>query len=385
MGNCKCQNLNNQSEGEANFYNKQMNNSVNQLNVISNLNTQNKINREDILESTLEKSNPLGSYLPMSDYKKLVNEKTLNYIENHKINYQDYFPSSLNIYKSNPIRFKNGNIYHGYWNMDGEMEGHGIMLIKDKNVVTEGIWKKGNIIYGRIFFANNDIYEGHLQNSAPHGKGIIYFANKDIYKGDFVDGEMTGKGTFIYNDKSYYIGKVNKGIFNGEGSMKWNNGTEYHGNFKDSILTGKGKMFNNIMGEKYVGNFDRNEFNGNGAYTFKNGDIYEGNFEHGIKKGKGIYKRNDRVEFDVIWDDDLPNGKGVVIYDNNKINGFWRNGIIIRKEMLKGNMFVFNNIDLNLKPGKRSLCPSSLPHLNINDNETSQFVMGTEFSSEKPV
>ena len=382
MGNCKCENLNNQSDYEANFYGTYypQKNQNNQINIISQQYLRNKNDNEYLIESNLEKNNPLGSYLSIAEYKQLVNEKILNYIQNHKLNYQEYFPSPINIYKSNPIKFKNGNIYYGYWNVDGEMEGYGVMMIKDRNVMTEGVWKKGNIVYGRIFFPNDDIYEGYLENSYPHGKGIIFFSNKEIYKGDFVDGEMTGKGTFIYSDKSYYSGKIKNGIFSGEGSMKWNNGTEYHGNFTDSILSGKGKMFNNVMGEKYIGNFDKNEFHGKGTYTYKNGDIYEGNYEHGIKKGKGIYKRNDKVDFDVTWDDDLPNGKGIVIYNKNKLNGFWRNGIIIKKEILKGNLFIFNNVDLNLKPIKRTLCPSSLPHLNINDNQTSQFVLGTEYS-----
>ena len=379
MGNCNWLKMS-QAEGEANFYKNNEDNYVNQLNVYIQQNPKNKSIKDNLLINTLEKNNSLGCYLSLSDYKNLVSEKILNYIENHKLNYQDYFPSPINVYKSNPMQFNNGNIYHGYWNIDGEMEGYGVMSIKDRNVVTEGVWKKGNIIYGRIFFPNNDIYEGYMQNSNPHGKGIIYFSNKEIYKGDFVEGEMTGKGTFIYNDKSYYIGAITNGIFNGSGSMKWNNGTEYHGNFTDSFLSGKGKMYNNIMREKYIGNFDRNEFNGNGIYTYNNGDVYEGNFQYGTKKGSGKYKRNDGVEFDVTWDEDLPNGKGTVTYENNKINGFWRNGNIIRKEILKGNLFAFNDKDLNLRPVKASLCPSSLPHLNINDNETTQFVIGTEFT-----
>ena len=40
-----------------------------------------------------------------------------------------------------------------------------------------------------------------------------------------------------------------------------------------------------------------------------------------------------------------------------------------KEKILKGNLFVFNNIDLNLKPGKRNLSQSSSMYLYINDNE----------------
>ena len=308
-----------------------------------------------------------------------MDENIINYIKTHKLNYQEYLPSNLNTYKTNPIEFSNGNVYSGNWNLNGEIEGYGIYLIKNKNVITEGIWLKGSIIYGRIFFPNGNIYEGDIRNSVPHGNGMIIFTNQEIYKGDFENGEMTGKGTFIYSDKSYYSGKIKNGVFEGKGSIKWNNGTEYHGNFVNSVLSGKGKMYNNNTGEKYVGYFDKNEFHGEGVYTYRNGDIYEGYFEYGNRKGRGKYKRNDKVEFDCIWVDDLPNGNGEVTYNNNKIKGFWRNGIIIRqKGISNGNMEFVNDIDINIKPCKGSLCPNSLPHLAINDIVTSQYINGTE-------
>ena len=385
MGNCENNNFINNSEGESIICNicgsTEDNNKANkQENFLSQINKNHKKNNETLKESYLEKNALLGSYLTVSDYKNTLNKNIINYIENHKLNYQEYYPSPSNTYKSYPIKFKNGDIYHGNWNIDGQMEGYGIYSIKEKNLITEGIWKKGNIIYGRIFFPNNNIYEGYIKNSLPDGKGTINFANNEIYKGDFVKGEMTGKGTYIYADKSYFTGEIKNGIFNGEGSMKWINGTEFHGNFLDSTLSGKGKIFNDKIGEKYIGNFDRNDFDGYGVYSYNNGDIFEGNFEHGIKKGKGIFKRNDKVEFDVIWEDDLPNGKGVVVYNKFKLNGLWRNGNIVNKEIIKGNKDIFNEIDLNIKPSKICLYPSSLPHLNIIDNDVSQFVIGTEWN-----
>ena len=364
-------------------YNIKQNESISQS---SNIPIFKEKNNKNIIVNNLnsipEKEIPLDQYLSITDYKKLISERILNYMETHKLNYQQYFPSNLTVYKSNPKELNNGNIYHGQWNVDGEMEGYGIYIIKDKNIVTEGIWKKGKMIYGRIFFPNYDIYEGEIENSIPNGSGIFYFANNEIYKGHFLNGEINGRGTFIYSDKSFYCGDIKNEIFNGEGSMKWNDGTEYHGSFKNSYLNGKGKMFNNIVKEKYEGNFNRNEFNGNGIYTYKNGDIYEGNFEYGIKKGKGVYKRNDNAILECTWKDDLPNGNGIINYKGNQLKGFWRNGNFAgKKEIIKGNIDVFNEIDLNFKHNKRNLYPNLLPHLAINDEkDIGQYVIGSEWS-----
>ena len=393
MGNFKCEIHIQKKEDEANFDNKvssQVSESSRPFEIISMISSNNQklkgkntdINKLNNIKINLEKKFPkLGNYLSVNDFRNMINEKILDYIETHRLNYQTYSNSNSTTYQSNPIEFPNGNIYYGNWNIDSEMEGYGIYFIKDKDVVTEGRWLEGNIIYGRIFFPNDDIYEGDMQNSLPHGGGTIFFSNGEIYKGDFIDGEMTGKGTFIYVDKTYYSGDIKEGIFYGKGSMKWNNGTEYHGFFINSALSGKGKMFNNNMGEKYIGHFDRNEFNGKGTYTYKNGDIYEGSFEYGIKKGEGLFKRNDKLEFEGIWNDDLPNGNGIVTYKDNKLKGFWRNGIIVGdQEIIQGNIEHFKDLDLDIKPNKSSLCPSSLPHLSLGENNVSQFIPRQESS-----
>ena len=386
MGNLHCIHLYNkpdQQNDSDSTLNIKKDNFPNQESPVSrnNYNYLKNTNNKNIINEALERKITLGTYLNIAEYKKIINPQFLNYIETNRLKYQEYFHPNINTYKPSPIQFQDGNIYYGNWNSEGEMEGYGIYFIKEKNITTDGVWKKGKIIYGRIFFPNYDIYEGYMKNSSPHGKGTITFMNKEIYKGDFVDGEMTGKGTFIFKDKSNYTGGIKNGIFNGEGSMKWIDGTEYHGNFLDSTLNGKGKIYNDNIGEKYIGNFFKNEFNGYGIYYNKNGDVYEGNFENGIKKGKGKYKRNDNVQFNIEWDNDLPNGKGVITFNKDILEGFWRNGNIIRKEIIKGNIDVFRELDLNLKPIKRSLNASSLPNLNNYENKISQFTAGTEYST----
>ena len=335
---------------------------------LNSMKTNEKEKENEIKNNLYKKIPEIGKIIHIKDYELQINENIISKIKSSKLDYKKYLPQDLITYHSFPIQFKNNNIYYGNWNKNNEMEGYGIYYIHDQKVVTEGIWLRGNIIFGRIFFPNGNIYEGEMKDAIPHGKGKIIFSNGDSYKGDFQVGDMTGVGKFIFADKTIYLGGIKNGVFNGQGKLKWNNGTEYSGNFMDSTLNGKGRI--SIQGEeKYEGNFEKNEFHGEGIYSFNNGDIYEGNFEFGIKEKKGIYKRNDNIIFEGIWNNDLPNGNGIIYYNNNKLKGFWRNGNLIGEpEIEKGKMNNFNNIDLNIRPYKANINPNSLPHISSIDN-----------------
>lgn len=388
MGNCNCElfypNTNEEFNNDQNKGNQDNNNAeklvsqYNQATVTVNGDKLSKINK---FKKNFEKKLPeIGKFIPMNEYKKLINKDINNYMSKNKLDYKKYIPSNASTYTFNPIKFKNDNVYYGNWNENNEMEGYGIYYLNERNVITEGIWNKGNIVFGRIFFPNGDIYEGEMKYSFPNGKGKIVFSNKESYEGDFKMGEMSGKGIFIFSDNTEYNGCIENGIFNGEGTMKWENGTEYTGNFVDSTLSGRGTI-TNIQNEKYQGNFDKNEFNGEGTYYFNNGDEFEGNFEYGIKKGKGIYRRNDKVIFEGIWNDDLPNGNGVISYLGNNLKGFWRNGVFVENsENEVGNLENFNNIDKNIKPYNITIYPSSLSHLAVADSNASQFIPGKDLN-----
>lgn len=318
----------------------------------------------------------------MSKYSYLISKKIISYIQNNKLNYKSKTFSLSYISDQNPNQFPNGNIYIGKINSNQKMEGYGIYILKDKNIVIEGIFNKGYIIFGRIFFPEDDIYEGEFSEFEPHGKGVFFLSNGDIYKGDFILGEMTGKGTYIFNDKTYYCGDFIKGLFNGEGTMKWSNGVEYHGIFSNSCFYNKGKIFNDFINEKYIGNFDKNEFNGKGIYKYQNGDKYEGDFVNGIRKGKGHYKAQNGAEYIGTWDKDLPNGEGMVFCNKFKIKGIWADGIKVKiLQILEGdkNIEKIEKYVLNIRVSRRKIIPSFLPHLYSNNNtEISQYEMMTE-------
>ena len=352
---------------------------ISQYSQLSSMNKEKLLGKADKIKNNLEKKLPeIGTYISENEFKSLINDNINEYMEKNKLNFQKYISPNISTFAANPIKFKNNNVYLGNWNINTEMEGYGMYYLTDNQgpVITEGIWNRGNIVFGRIFLSNGNIYEGEIKNSVPDGKGKITFSNGDIYKGDFKFGEMNGKGVFTFNDKAEYNGNIENGLFNGKGRLKWENGTEYEGNFANSTLSGSG-IISNVQGEKYKGMFDKNEFNGEGIYYFRNGDEYEGTFEYGIKRGKGIYRRSDNVTFEGFWNDDLPNGNGELSYLGNKIKGFWRNGAFVgNPEIEMGSLESFNGIDKNIKPYKISIFPSSLSHLAITDSNTSQFIAG---------
>ena len=324
-----------------------------------------------------------GIFIPINDFNRLIPAETLIYIENNKLDYKNYINDNIEVYLQNPFQFPNSNIYYGNWSNNIEMEGYGRYYLKESKIITEGVWNKGNIIFGRIFCQNGDIYEGEMKNSKPNGEGKFLFANNEKYVGEFKDGEINGFGDFIFEDKTEYKGQFANGLFNGKGKMVWKNGIVYEGNFLDSTLNGEGIITSTTKSENYKGNFDKNEFNGKGIYHFSNGEEYEGYFEYGIKKGNGKYKRSDGIIFEGIWDDDLPNGNGQLIYNENKLYGFWRNGIFVDKSE-KGKEEVnkiFENIDKNIKPPENNrIYPSSLSHLSSADTNSSQFIANKEFN-----
>ena len=170
MGNCRCEILFHENEGEAHMDDmegSQMANSNKPFEIISNFSqVTSRVKGEKLnkMKNNLKQKLPeMGNFISLNEYKNLLNEDVINYIETKKLNYINYIPPNISTFESEPIQFKNNNVYYGNWNENSQMEGYGIYYIKDRKVTTEGIWIKGNIIFGRIFFPNGDIYEGEIK------------------------------------------------------------------------------------------------------------------------------------------------------------------------------------------------------------------------------
>ncbi len=321
----------------------------------------------------------IGQYITPQDFNSNIPEYVNNYIIEHPLDTTSKSKNNFETYEIKPIEFKNGNKYWGNWNENLKMEGSGKYILKEDNVLAEGIWRNGDLQYARVFLPNGDIYEGEMKNSEFNGKGKMIYSNGDIYEGDFVSGERNGKGKLVFEDKVECEGDFEKGEFKGKGKMKWANGYEYEGGFNGFKLSGFG-VLSKQNGERYEGNFDNSLFNGKGKYTFENGDIYEGDFQYGIKKGKGIYKCLNLYEFEGDWDNDFPCGVGKLSnWDKTGVlKSTWRYGNIAEDPTYEaGTQNDFKGIDLNLKPQVMSLNTKELAHLEILDINASQYNLGT--------
>ena len=306
----------------------------------------------------------LGKYVDISEFRQKIPKNANNYMIQNVLNIPSNIVQNKPVYEMKPVEFQNGNIYSGNWSEKYKMEGYGQYYIKDANLFVEGIWKEGKLIFGRIFFPNENIYEGEIKNSSFNGKGKLIFNNGDVFFGDFCDGERTGKGKYIFNDGTVYEGDLLNSEFKGHGIMKWTNGIEYEGNFNGLFLMGLGKLIDNNSGDVYEGNFDNNYFNGYGVYIFSDFGSYEGQFEFGVKNGRGSYKNKDCIFYEVEWSNNLPNGIGKFGCKEFIVKGVWKDGKNLEiTDFIKGSVHNFDKNRLNFYVPDFKLCPQLLNNL----------------------
>ena len=352
-------------------------------NKIRNKNISTKESINNFISTFKDKIKDFGENITKEEFESIIPKEIQEYMKEKPLNINSDNLEEKYSYEIEPIQFNNGNVYQGQWNKDFKMHGLGKYYLLNDKVFAEGIWEKGELTNGRVFLPNGDIYEGQIKNSEFNGKGKLISNNGDIYDGDFENGEKTGYGKIKFSDGTIYEGNLEKGEFKGKGHMNWKNGYDYNGEFKGPILNGKGKL-SFIDGDIYEGDFENNLFHGKGKYTYaKSGDIYEGEFQYGVKKGKGIFTTQE-YKYDGNWDNDLPCGFGNVI--NFKNNGImkciWRYGKMAEEPTYEQvNEDDFNSIDLNIiKPEEMNLNTKGLPHLDIVENDSTQYKIGGSFS-----
>lgn len=333
---------------------------------INNSTNSNKSNQ--FLKEFDEKIKFIGTPVTKEEFLVMLPDQVNTTIQSEPLQYN----KDKNSHNMKPIEFTNGNIYHGQWNKNFEMDGYGKYYLKDERILAEGLWDKGELKFARIFYPNGDIYEGEMLDSFYNGKGKLILQNKDTYIGQFEKGEKNGEGKMIFNDGTEYNGNFINNTFNGNGNMKWQNGIEYKGNFSENFLEGEGVLIDNNNGEKYEGNFSKNLFHGKGKYTYTNGDEYDGDFEYGIRKGKGTYKKKDGFLFEGLWDNNIPNGFGKIAYNDNALRCNFHNGNLIYKSINK-NAESLDDIDYNFFNQPMNLSTIKFSHLENNEVSSSQY------------
>ena len=311
-----------------------------------------------------------GDYISSHEFKKEIPNEIEQYTQNNPLK-QLKIPISKQIYNTpQPIQFKNGNLYKGNWNNKLEMEGFGNYILKKEKIFIEGIWNKGILKYGRIYYPNGDIYEGEIRNNLFNGKGKFIYKDNTIFEGDFIHGEKGNYGKIIYNDKSYYEGQLKNGIPNGKGEFKWINGIYYKGYFNYGKIEGEGEI-KSQNGSYYIGNFKNNIFHGKGKFFFNTGSIYDGYYYNGKKNGEGLYNKNNGIKYFGNFYDGKIHGCGKIednniIYKKKKKNGFTVETPLIEYKNYNNNNI--GNIDLNLKVENEDIDMNKLNYLE-RDND----------------
>lgn len=174
------------------------------------------------------------------------------------------------------------------------------------------------------------VYKGDFYCNVIQGTGILKKSNGDSYKGFFENAQFCGEGIYIWaGEKNKYKGEFRNGLIHGCGILHAANGI-YEGELRRGLMEGKGIM-NFFNGDKYSGEFSNSTMTGYGCYTAVDGTKVIGYFVDGIcnKHAKKIYA--DGRIYVGEFQNDVENGKGVLIDGHRKIKGIWRDAKLVEE------------------------------------------------------
>ena len=195
-----------------------------------------------------------------------------------------------------------GSYYEGYFK-NGLYEGKGRIFLQTGQVC-EGIWVNGALDKGTIFFSNEKVYTGEINNFLACGEGTEE-SDEYVYEGPFVNGLKHGVGKVVWSDENQYEGEFFKGKIEGVGKHIWEDRT-------------------------YEGQWKANKMHGRGIITWNDGRTYEGSLVNGIKEGYGTMTEPNR-KYSGYWKDGKEDGKGTLEIKDLIIKGIWHKGKIVRK------------------------------------------------------
>ena len=245
-----------------------------------------------------------------------------------------------------PILLKDGSIYHGQWNLEGQKHGYGI-LVRNDGSKYEGFFLKDAInSNGRYIEAQGTFYyEGILRfnlglwkDNKAHNKGSYYLSDGTKYTGDWKDDIQEGEGEEISPDGTVYTGQFKEGEKNGKGLVKWTNGSSFEGDFVNNSIHGNG-VYMWSDGRVYKGQWMNGKMHGKGYFIWQDGKYYDGDYKNDKKDGFGKYFWNGKF-YEGTWFNGKQNGYGAVYVNNELIlKGIWRYGKIIKKDFEKKDNF----------------------------------------------
>ena len=168
-----------------------------------------------------------------------------------------------------------------------------------------------------------EIYTGEYNTKKQkHGKGVTIYANDDKYDGDWVNDKREGKGVMTYSNGNKYDGEWAKGhkvkgimTFITVNQYDFAAPIKYDGEWKNGVRGIGGRVVDDDLLE------------GKGIMIYKNGDKYDGDWVNGKREGKGIMTYSNGGKYDGEWKNDKRMGEGILIYKNgDKYEGKWTHG-----------------------------------------------------------
>ena len=108
------------------------------------------INNSNISE-ILSIKNPIANNIKIPD--EILHDKTIRNSQ-----------SNLILIQENMVKFSNGEIYEGGWNIKAQRHGYGVSINEENNVY-KGLWENDNFgSYGAFIEKNGNYYLGQLEN-----------------------------------------------------------------------------------------------------------------------------------------------------------------------------------------------------------------------------
>lgn len=157
------------------------------------------------------------------------------------------------------LQFSDGIVYQGDFRA-GVFSGTGTLTNQDNQILFQGEFADGKVVYGTFTDAKGNEYTGSVEGGFPDGVGDFSKAGSWFYSGDWVLGAGSGVGKFIFPDGSVYQGELKNFLAEGSGTYEDSSGWKYEGEFKQGMRQGQGK------------------------FTFANGEIIEGSWENNQPK-----------------------------------------------------------------------------------------------------
>lgn len=207
----------------------------------------------------------------------------------------------------------NEYLYDGDINNEFDCHGKGKMTMKKTKCIYEGNFINGKIVSGILFLNNNEYFKGEFDNFFPNGKGE--YTNKIyIMQGTWINDKLNGTVITTYKNKKYIeISTYSNNVKNSDVEINYLN--------NPFIKSFKGYINHNLVNYN-----DLDKLSGKGKLYYNNGDIYDGDISCLKRHGAGLYNNI----FCENWENDIKNGKGYIIEQNEIKNFLWNNDIIIR-------------------------------------------------------